>query len=142
MCYIIWHKHYRPQVIVTVDLAMVTLNFSFTDLPTSFYEKTDQLIGFCVLDLVSHNFWMSDSSRFWSIFFNLKIENMASIMKIHSASSGRKSKTDYFIWKFNPVSSSPPKDFLIHRHFWPVMTSSQIVWFSRILINSHNLKIA
>ena len=32
--------------------ALVTLNFSFTDLPTSFYEKTNQLIGFCVLNLV------------------------------------------------------------------------------------------
>ena len=122
--------------------SLVTLNFSFTDLPTSFYEKTDQLIGFCVLNLVWNSFWMSNLSRFWSIFFNLKIENMASIMKIHSASSGWKSKSDWFIWKFNPVSSSPSKDFLIHRHFWPVMTSSQIVWFSRILINSHNLKIA
>ena len=31
---------------------MVTLNFSFTEIPTSFYEKSDQLIGFCVLELV------------------------------------------------------------------------------------------
>ena len=132
----------RNDISKKVKLIMVTLNFSFTDLPTSFYEKTDQLIGFCVLNLVWNSFWMSNLSRFWSIFFNLKIENMASIMKIHSASSGWKSKSDWFIWKFNPVSSSPPKDFLIHRHFRPVMTSSRIVWFSRILINSHNLKIA
>ena len=34
------------------EIVMVTLNFSFTDLPTSFYEKTNQLIGFCVLNLV------------------------------------------------------------------------------------------
>ena len=77
--------------------ALVTLNFSFTNLPTSFYDKTDQLIGFCVLDLVSNNFWMSDSSRFWSIFFNLKIENMASMADFHSASSGRKFNSDCFI---------------------------------------------
>ena len=31
---------------------LVTLNFSFTEIPTSFYEKSDQLIGFCVLELV------------------------------------------------------------------------------------------
>ena len=31
---------------------MATLNFSFEDLPTSLLEKTDQLIGFSVLDLV------------------------------------------------------------------------------------------
>ena len=59
--------------------ALVTLNFSFTEIPTSFYEKSDQLIGFCVLELVSNSFWMSDSSPFWSIFFNLKIENITSI---------------------------------------------------------------
>ena len=56
------------------------------------------------------------------VFFNLKIENMASIMKIHSSSSGRKSKYmmyDCFMWKFNPVSSMTPKDFLIRRHFRP-----------------------
>ena len=33
-------------------LGLVTLNFSFTEIPTSFYEKSDQLIGFCVLELV------------------------------------------------------------------------------------------
>ena len=32
--------------------SLVTLNFSFMEIPTSFYEKSDQLIGFCVLELV------------------------------------------------------------------------------------------
>ena len=31
---------------------MATPIFSFVDLPTSLYEKTDQLIGFYVVDLV------------------------------------------------------------------------------------------
>ena len=64
---------------------MVTLNFSFMDLPTSFYEKIDQHIRFCELDLVYTSFWMSDSSPFWSFFFNLEIENMAAIDQIPSA---------------------------------------------------------
>ena len=37
---------------VLLNFALVTLNFSFTNIPTSFYEKSDQLIGFCVLELV------------------------------------------------------------------------------------------
>ena len=34
------------------QIELVTLNFSFMEIPTSFYEKSDQLIEFCVLELV------------------------------------------------------------------------------------------
>ena len=38
--------------IFKIEGILVTLNFSFMEIPTSFYEKSDQLIGFCVLELV------------------------------------------------------------------------------------------
>ena len=50
----IFEKCGISEVVVAIEFCslMVTLNFSFTEIPTSFYEKSDQLIGFCVLELV------------------------------------------------------------------------------------------
>ena len=73
------------------------------------------------------------------VFFNLKIENMASMADIHSESSGRKFNSDCFIWKFNPKSLVTPKFFLIHCHFQPQWRHQKLFDFQRISINSHNL---
>ena len=50
--YRILSQVFCDQFFIILNSSLVTLNFSFTEIPTSFYEKSDQLIEFCVLELV------------------------------------------------------------------------------------------
>ena len=101
---------------------------------------SDLLIGFSVVGLAKNTLWVMNLSNFWLIVSTLKIEKLASGIKVQRNSIWSKFKNFYDKWKFNPISWVPDKlDFRWH-HYRSEMTSSQMVWFPHDSRNSRNFK--